>query len=90
MSEPSAPKIEFPCPDYPIKVVGVASDDYDTVIVDIVRVHAPECDLERMRVQESSNGRFRSITLYIVATSPEQLQQMHRDLMAHPQVKMVI
>lgn len=85
-----APKIEFPCPDYPIKVVGTAIDNYERVIVDIVRVHADDCDFERIRVQESSNGRFRSVTLYITATGEDQLMNIHKDLTAHSAVKMVI
>ncbi|GAA6144372.1 MAG: hypothetical protein CSH37_04965 [Thalassolituus sp.] len=90
MSEPEAPKIEFPCENYPIKVVGETMADYEQVIVEIVRVHAEDCDFERIRIQESSNGRFRSVTLYITATGKEQLVSIHKDLMAHPNVRMVI
>lgn len=89
-SDQEAPKIEFPCPDYPIKVVGEACENYDQIVVDIVRVHADDCDFERIRVQESSKGRFRSVTLYIIATGPDQLEKIHQDLRAHPSVKMVI
>ena len=53
-------------------------------------MHAEDCDFERIRVQESSNGRFRSVTLYITATGKEQLVNIHKDLTAHPSVKMVI
>ena len=82
MSQPEAPKIEFPCENYPIKVVGEAMENYEEVIVEIVRVHAEDCDMERIRIQESSNGRFRSVTLYITATGKDQL--------AHANVRMVI
>jgi len=90
VSQPDAPKIEFPCQNYPIKVVGVMMENYEQVMVDIVRVHAEDCDIERIRVQDSSNGRFRSVTLYITATGKEQLVNIHRDLTAHPNVRMVI
>lgn len=90
MSEPEAPKIEFPCENYPIKVVGESIQNYEQVVVEIVRVHAEDCDFERIRIQESSNGRFRSVTLYITATGKEQLVRIHQDLMAHPHVRMVI
>ena len=69
MSQPEAPKIEFPCENYPIKVVGEAMETYEEVIVEIVRVHAEDCDMERIRIQESS---------------------IHKDLMAHANVRMVI
>lgn len=90
MSQQEPPKIEFPCENYPIKIVGEAIDDYDAVMIDIVRVHAGDFDLERIRVQESSNGRFRSLTIYITATGTDQLVSIHRDLTAHPNVRMVI
>jgi putative lipoic acid-binding regulatory protein len=46
--------------------------------------------MERIRIQESSNGRFRSVTLYITATGKDQLVNIHKDLMAHANVRMVI
>ena len=67
MSQPDAPKIEFPCPNYPIKVVGKGIDGYEQIVADIIRVHAPDLDLEIIKVKESSNGRFRSITVYILS-----------------------
>ena len=41
MTEPEAPKIEFPC-DYPVKVMGANDDDFVDVVVEIGRRHAPE------------------------------------------------
>lgn len=90
MSQPEAPKIEFPCPNYPIKVVGKGEDDYERVVVDIVQVHAPECDFERISIRDSKNGRFRSVTLYITATGIDQLEKIHKDLTDHQYVHMVI
>lgn len=90
MSQPDAPKIEFPCANYPIKVVGKGAEDYDQVIFEIIRIHAPECDFERISVRDSKNGRFRAITLYITATGIQQLQNIHTDLSAHEYVHMVI
>ncbi|MFY9179615.1 MAG: DUF493 domain-containing protein [Venatoribacter sp.] len=85
-----APKIEFPCHNYPIKVVGRGADDYATTVFELVRVHAPECDFSKAQVRDSSKGNFCSITLYITATGIEQLQHLHADLMAHQYVHMVI
>lgn len=90
MSQPDAPKIEFPCVDYPIKVVGVAIDGYDQIMIDIISVHAEVSNDERTRAQESSKGKFRSLTIYITATGPDQLSNIHRDLSAHPNVRMVM
>lgn len=85
-----APKIEFPCPNYPVKVLGESAPDYQEFVVDIMRVHAPDFDLERIRINESSNGRFTSITFYITATSQQQLEALHQDFIQHDRIKMVM
>jgi putative lipoic acid-binding regulatory protein len=85
-----APKIEFPCPNYMIKVLGESAADYEAFVVDIVRVHAPDFDAERLVINESRNGRFTSITFYITAESEEQLEKMHQDLIQHDRIKMVM
>jgi len=83
-------KIEFPCPDFPIKVLGQSGDDYHDFVVEIVRVHAPDLEIERIRANQSGNGRFTSLTLYITAESPEQLKAIHEDLIQHDRIKMVM
>jgi len=85
-----APKIEFPCPNYPIKVLGEAAEDYESFVIEIVRAHAPDLDVERMTINHSRNGRFTSATFYITATSKEQLEKMHEDLIRHERIKMVM
>ena len=85
-----APKIEFPCPDYPVKVLGETAEDYEAFVVDIMRVHAPDFDAERISVNQSRNGRFTSITFFITAESAEQLENMHKDLIQHDRIKMVM
>lgn len=84
------PKIEFPCPNYPVKVLGQGGDDYESFVLDIMRVHAPDFDAERIKVNHSSNGRFTSITCFITATSKQQLEKLHEDFMQHDRIKMVL
>jgi len=85
-----APKIEFPSPNYPIKVLGESADDYEEFVISIVEVHAPGFDAELIKINQSSNGRFTSITFFITAESPEQLENMHQDLIQHDRIKMVM
>lgn len=87
---PDAPKIEFPCENYPVKVLGVCAEDYLDVVHEIISKHAPECSKQAVQMRESSKGSFQSCTLYITATGIEQLQKIHADLMAHQYVRMVI
>jgi len=84
------PKIEFPCPNYPIKVMGVASEEYREAVLEIMEVHASGFNREQVRIQESRNGRFHSITVFIEAMGVEQLQNLFEDLKKHPSTKMVL
>ena len=84
------PKIEFPCPDYPIKVVGEAADDFRALVVEVIQRHAPDLDATRVVLRESSKGRFVSVQVLITATGVEQLQAIHVDLRATGRVQMVL
>lgn len=90
MSQQEPPKIEFPCPNYPVKVIGQAYDDYDRDMLRLIQQHAPDASADNMKVNDSRQGRFRSLTFYITATGVEQLSSLHRELSAHDAVKMVI
>jgi putative lipoic acid-binding regulatory protein len=83
------PRIEFPC-DYPIKVIGDVSDDGIAEIVAIVRQHAPEVTPDQVSTRDSRNGNFRSVRVTIVATGEEQLRVLHEDLIALPNVRLVL
>jgi len=87
--QPQAPKIEFPC-DYPIKVMGRAAPDYKELVLDIIQVHAPDLDYERVSVRQSRNGKYYSITVTIIATSEPQLAAIFEDLKASGRVEMVL
>ncbi|TWH64581.1 hypothetical protein LX59_02251 [Azomonas agilis] len=88
--EIQAPKIEFPCPRYPVKVIGDASPDFAEVVVEIIQRHAPDFDSSSLSVRDSRNGRFLSVQLLITATGVEQLQAIHLDLRATGRVHMVL
>lgn len=88
--EIQAPKIEFPCPRYPVKVIGEASPDFSGLVVEIIQRHAPDFDQTTLSVRDSSNGRFMSVNVFITATGVEQLQAIHLDLRATGRVHMVL
>lgn len=87
---PEAPKIIFPCVDYPIKVVGNNADDFYGFVVDTVKGFDPALDLQKVSVQDSRNGRFRSVRLKMLATGEEQLQALFEKLKASGRVHMVL
>lgn len=90
MSEQQPPKIEFPCPDYPIKVLGDAGNDLHTLVIEVMERHAPGFDQTRITVAESSQGRYQSLTVWITATGESQLRAINDDLRANKITKMVM
>lgn len=89
-TEVQAPKIEFPCPRYPIKIIGDAGDGFTEVVVEIIQRHAQDFDSTSLSVRDSKNGRYLSVQVLITATGVEQLQAIHNDLRATGRVHMVL
>lgn len=87
--DPEAHKIKFPTL-YPIKVVGTAADDFRDYVVAVMERHAGELRAEHIDVRPSSNGRFLSVRVTIMATGPEQLQMIFAELKASGRVHIVI
>lgn len=90
MSDQQAPKIEFPCHDYPIKVVGNNAEDFYGYVIETVQVHAPDLDISRVTMQKSRTGKYVSVRLWITATGEEQLDKMHKDLKSSGRVHTVL
>ncbi|MEM1142220.1 MAG: DUF493 domain-containing protein [Pseudomonadota bacterium] len=83
------PKIEFPC-RYPIKVLGRQADDFQEQVFSVFERHAPGFDRAGVTHRGSRKGTFVSLTVFITATGPEQLEALHRDLLATGLVQMVL
>lgn len=90
VKEAQPPKIEFPCPDYPIKVVGKNAHDFEAFVVEVMRVHVPDLDVSRITIRDSSKGTYRSIRMFITATGEAQLKNLHEELIASDRVHIVI
>lgn len=81
--------IEFPC-DFPIKVMGRAADDFEAVVVEIVRRHAPDLGEGAVQVRDSKAGNYLAVTVTVRATSRSQLDNIYLELTAHQQVLMAL
>ncbi len=77
--------LEFPC-QYPIKAMGKTADDFDSLIVGIIRKHSPEFTDSTVKTRHSRNGRFISVTVTIEARSREQLDNIYMELTANKRV----
>ena len=89
MNRPDDSLITYPC-DFPIKIMGVTQDGFSQAIVDVVLLHDPEFDADKMEMRPSSKGNYLSLTVTVRATSREQLDNLYRALSSHPMVKVVL
>lgn len=82
--------IELPCEGYPIKVIGDAGEGFADLVIEIIRLHAPELDASSLVLRDSRNGRYQTVQVLITATSIEQLQDINSALRATGRVHMVL
>jgi putative lipoic acid-binding regulatory protein len=92
MQNQEPPKIEFPCPGYPIKVLGENAEDFQEFVLDTLKNLMPEDDIDLLGVKSSpsKNGRFLSITVKIVAQSEGHLTTIHQTFMSSSRVRLVL
>ena len=76
--------------DFPIKIMGPTHDAFADTIVALVVQHDPTFHTGKLEVRPSSKGNYTGLTVTIVATSREQLDNLYRALSSHPMVKMVL
>ncbi|HNI36928.1 MAG TPA: DUF493 domain-containing protein [Pseudomonadales bacterium] len=86
---PEPPKIEFPC-RYPVKVMGVAGDEFRSATISIFEKHAGVITETDISIRVSNGGNYEALTITITAQGIEQLQAIFADLKEHPLVRMVL
>jgi uncharacterized protein len=77
----------FPC-DLPIKVLGRNEPAFRDAALTIVRAHYG--DEHRVAEQLSREGAYLSLTITVRAESREQIDAVYNELVAAPQIMMVL
>lgn len=88
MSNPET-LLEFPCA-FPVKIVGRMEDGFAAALVEVVLRHAPDFDAASVTMKASSSNKYLSLTCTINATSKRQLDELYREISAHPLVVMAL
>lgn len=81
--------LEFPS-DFPIKVVGLAADDFDALVVAIVRSHIRDLSQEAVARRTSSQGKYLALTITVRVESQSQLDALYTELSGHKRILMVL
>jgi putative lipoic acid-binding regulatory protein len=82
MSDDQESLLTFPC-RFPIKAMGPAGRDLESVVLEIVSRHAEGVDTTSLSVRSSRGGKWVAVTLTIEAHSRSQLDAIYRELTAH-------
>lgn len=84
---------------FPIKAMGKMANaegtegrqsNFAQLVIDIVLKHAPDLDTNLIEMRPSKNGNFLSVTATINAQSKQQIDDIYRELSAHPLVLMAL
>jgi len=89
MTDQPVPELKFPC-EFPIKVIGVKHENYQALITAILLRHVPDLALESISTRESNAGKYLSVSARFTAQSRAQVDDLYRELTAHPDVKWVL
>jgi putative lipoic acid-binding regulatory protein len=81
--------MEFPC-SFPIKAMGLGNDDFDILVVGIVRKHAPDLAEGAVTTRFSRGGKYVAVTVTIMAKCQAQLDAIYTDLSRHERVVMAL
>ena len=81
--------IKFPC-QFPIKVMGIASDDFDIIVTEIIKKHVSNLSEDAVKNRLSQEGKYTSVTVTIEAESRQQLDDIYFDLTEHKMVIMAL
>lgn len=79
----------FPCL-FPIKAMGLSGEDLNTLVVTLIRKHAPDLKESAIESRPSRHGKYTSVTVTIEATSQAQLDAIYRELTACERIIMAL
>ena len=75
---------------FPIKVMGLKVDGLVHAITHIAHQFDPAFNASTIELRESKGGKYIGVTITVMATSREQLDELYRTLSTHPMVKVVL
>lgn len=79
----------FPC-QFPIKVMGLAQEDFDVLVVSIIRRHCQDLTENAVQTRTSQGGKYLSVTVTFTAQNRMQLDALYTELSQHERILMVL
>ena len=79
--------IDYPA-RFPLKVFGNRSEEFESIVLALVRARIPQAEHIDVRRRESRGGKYLALTLTFTVYTQQQLEDIYRDLYACEQVVM--
>ena len=86
---PEQSLIDYPS-KFPIKVMGANVPGFVEAVVNVALQFDPAFDGASVETRPSKGNNYLGVTITIMATSREQLDELYRTLSTHPMVKIVL
>ncbi|APC91518.1 MULTISPECIES: HP0495 family protein [Francisella] len=80
---------EFPC-QFPIKIMANPHKETVEFILSVFEKYVTNHSKIDFNTKESKTGKYISITATFIAGSKEQLDNIYKEISAHPEVHMVL
>ncbi len=81
--------LTFPC-EFPIKIFGKNHHGFHQAVVEKLKRHIKEFDKTKIKEVESKQKNYCSVTVYVNATSQEQLDEIYMELSSSDWVIMAL
>ena len=79
----------FPC-DFALKVFGLNDPKFEAIVMSLVECHCPPDTEFTISRNESSKGKYESLTIHFIAQSRAQLDEIYQALTDCEQVVMAL
>lgn len=87
VSQSALDLIEYPS-RYPLKVFGYRHDDFEAIVLELVRARCPQAEHIEVSRRSSSKGKYIALTIHFTVYSKQQITDIYRDLYECEQVLM--
>lgn len=81
--------MHFPC-DFDLKVMGENIDDYPAYVLATCQKHVDNVTQQCVHTRPSRNGKYIAVTVKLIATSRQQLDDLYIELNAYQLTKMAL
>lgn len=81
--------MHYPC-DFALKVMGEDIDNYSDYVLSVCQKHVQGVTKKSLHTRPSRNGKYIAVTVQLVATSRQQLDDLYIELNAYQHTKMAL